>query len=333
MKPILLSLILCIALYNLSLAQTTQLPNQSPQLEEAAKLTAQVVRLYNEKKYDEALPLAKRTVEIREKELGKENELVASALGNLAMIYKAKKDYFNAEAPFRRVVKIREKILGPQHPGLHDYLINLAWVVYANNKSREAEELFQRAISIREQAFGMENIQTAVALQHLAVYYQKDGKPAKSIPVWQRIIAIREKSQGQNHRDVADAIEQCACAFAQNKQMDQAMPLWTQAEMIYYGTDSTRVPVTGGVLQGKALKRVQPQYPEAAKALKISGTVLVRVEIDESGAVTAARLLCGPDIISQASVEAAWKWSFSPTSVSGTPVRVRGTLTFNFTLQ
>ncbi|HZS05149.1 MAG TPA: TonB family protein [Blastocatellia bacterium] len=286
MKKLLSGFSLC--LFIIAPAQNSQSSgHQSPQQGEAARLHATVVKLYNEKKYDEALPLARRVVELRETELGKEHELLVASLVNLAMIYKARQDYFNAESAFRRAIKIREKISGEQSPLLHDHLIHLAWVIYANGNSRGAEEIFKRAISIREKAAGAESLQTAISLQNLAAFYQKDSHPAKAVPLWQRIVAIREKNLGENHRDVAEALEQCACAMEQNKQKDQATPLWSRANRIYYGVDRTEV--SGGALQGVALKRVQPAYPEAAKSMRISGTVLVRVEIDESGQVTAVR--------------------------------------------
>ncbi|MGH9754160.1 MAG: energy transducer TonB [Blastocatellia bacterium] len=91
--------------------------------------------------------------------------------------------------------------------------------------------------------------------------------------------------------------------------------------------------VTGGVLQGRAIHKEQPPYPAAAKAERLSGKVFIQVEIDETGKVTDAKILCGADLLAVASREAPLKWRFKPTSLSGKPVKVMGVLTFNFTLQ
>ena len=101
-------------------------PANSAALQEAAKLHAQVVQLYKENKLDEALPLAKRIVEIREKELSDGNHLLAVSYTNLAHIYRTKKKYDEAEKYFRRALKVEEKRLGKDHPELYDLLIEIA---------------------------------------------------------------------------------------------------------------------------------------------------------------------------------------------------------------
>lgn len=327
MKYILLTLLISACLNMVLLAQN----NQSAALEEAVRLHIQVVKLYQEQKYDEALPLAKRVISLREKELGKEHELLAPSLINLAMIYQAKQDYHQAESALRRAVRIREKVAGENSPQLTDSLIKLAWLDYAIGNTREAESLFTRAIAICEKAFGPDSPQTELPLQYLASLYQKTSKPDKAIPLWQRIIASREKNLGENHRDVAQAMEQCACALAQNRKDKEAWEMWRKARNIFYGID--QMGVTEEVLKGSALVRVQPVYPQAAKQLRISGAVLIQVKIDEAGLVSEAKILCGPDIISEAALEAARKWTFKPTLLADKPIKVEGILTFNFTLQ
>lgn len=87
---------------------------------------------------------------------------------------------------------------------------------------------------------------------------------------------------------------------------------------------------SGGVLQGSATKRVEPVYPPLAKAAKVSGAVVVEVTIDETGKVIEARAISGHPLLKDSAVEAAREWTFSPTQLSGVPVKVIGTLTFNF---
>src|SRR3712207_1762494 len=79
---------------------------QSAELAEADRLNAQVVNLYGERKYDEALPLAERVLSIREKALGPEHELVAGALRNLAELQLAKRKAKEAEATYQRYVSV-----------------------------------------------------------------------------------------------------------------------------------------------------------------------------------------------------------------------------------
>ena len=86
------------------------------------------------------------------------------------------------------------------------------------------------------------------------------------------------------------------------------------------------------MLQGAAIKRVQPSYPALAKAAEVSGSVVVEVIVDEEGNVESARAVNGHPLLRDAAIEAARRWQFTPTALAGSPVRVIGTITFNFTL-
>lgn len=96
--------------------------------------------------------------------------------------------------------------------------------------------------------------------------------------------------------------------------------------------DQTSQPqrVSGGVLAGKAISRAQPVYPQAARIAGVEGTVVVEVTIDEQGHVIAAHALSGPPMLQNAAVQAARRWVFARTLLSGVPVQVTGTITFNF---
>jgi TonB family protein len=88
--------------------------------------------------------------------------------------------------------------------------------------------------------------------------------------------------------------------------------------------------VSGGVLAGRAIYVVSPSYPAMAKQAGIEGSVVVEVVLDELGMVACARSISGHPLLREAAETAAWRWTFSPTLLEGTPVRVIGTITFNF---
>jgi TonB family protein len=91
--------------------------------------------------------------------------------------------------------------------------------------------------------------------------------------------------------------------------------------------------VSGGVLEGKAVSKPQPAYPQVAKAVKATGAVVVQVTVDEQGQVTEARAVSGHPLLRAAAESAARQARFTPTLLSGKPVKVSGTLTYNFVLE
>ncbi|MBV9211971.1 MAG: energy transducer TonB, partial [Acidobacteria bacterium] len=94
-----------------------------------------------------------------------------------------------------------------------------------------------------------------------------------------------------------------------------------------------KAPISGGVLNGKAISLPKPAYPAIAKTARASGTVVVQVTIDENGNVISANAISGPPLLRAAAVTAARGARFSPTKLSGQPVKVTGVINFNFTLQ
>jgi protein TonB len=105
--------------------------------------------------------------------------------------------------------------------------------------------------------------------------------------------------------------------------------------------------INGGILNGKAVKLVKPEYPDDVKASKIEGTVLVDIVIDENGNVASAAAVTEPvkmsqrdgtvneiepanPILREAAEKAALESKFSPTLLSGQPVKVRGRIVYVF---
>src|ERR1043166_1962476 len=91
-------------------------------------------------------------------------------------------------------------------------------------------------------------------------------------------------------------------------------------------------PVSGGVLNGKALSLPVPVYPQMAVRARTAGKVEVEVTVDENGKVISAQAVSGPSVLRDAAVDAARHARFSPTKLSGAPVKVVGLINYNFTL-
>ena len=91
-------------------------------------------------------------------------------------------------------------------------------------------------------------------------------------------------------------------------------------------------PVSGGVLNGTALNLPTPSYPEAAKRLRVSGLVTVEVIVDETGKVISAQATSGPSVLRDVATQAALRARFSPTKLSGQPVKVSGSINYKFAI-
>jgi len=91
--------------------------------------------------------------------------------------------------------------------------------------------------------------------------------------------------------------------------------------------------ISGGILNGKAISKPDPEYPAIAKAAHASGTVTVQVTLDETGKVVSAHAVSGHPLLQQAAVKAAYQARFTPMLLAGQPVKVTGIITYNFVAQ
>lgn len=106
----------------------------------------------------------------------------------------------------------------------------------------------------------------------------------------------------------------------------------TQDKPSKTGNDSTQEGKKDARVKGKLIEAPRPEYPPEAKEKKIEGTVAVSIVIGEEGKVISARATSGPEILHEASVAAAKKARFEPSTVNGKPVKVVGTMTYDFKL-
>lgn len=91
-----------------------------------------------------------------------------------------------------------------------------------------------------------------------------------------------------------------------------------------------RLPST--IISSKAIEKPAPPYPPIARAANMQGTVAVQIVIDERGSVINAKATSGPPLLMQAAVQAAYRARFTPTVLGGQPVKVTGSITYNFVL-
>ncbi len=97
------------------------------------------------KKYPLAEDCLQRSLNIREKILGKEHPDTADTLCDLGNLYTHKGEFDDAENYHQRALAIREKILENNHPDIAGSLNNLGSLYASKGELDKADEYFQRA--------------------------------------------------------------------------------------------------------------------------------------------------------------------------------------------
>jgi TonB family protein len=94
-----------------------------------------------------------------------------------------------------------------------------------------------------------------------------------------------------------------------------------------------RIRVSAGVMQGLLITKVQPIYPEAAKAAGAQGSVTLGALIGKDGTVQNLRIVSSDSLLlNQSALDAVKQWKYKRYHLNGTAVEVETTITVNFTL-
>lgn len=99
-------------------------------------------------RYNEAEPLLKHSLEMREKKFGADDLKIAESLNNLAALYSNLQRYDEAEPLLKRSLSILENTLGPDHPSVAQSLNNLASIYRILGRFDDAVPLLMRAQEI-----------------------------------------------------------------------------------------------------------------------------------------------------------------------------------------
>jgi CHAT domain-containing protein len=134
------------------------------------------------------VPLAQRALASQEKALGPDHPEVATALNNLAVLYRAQGRYADAEPLYKRALAISEKALGSDHPTVAQWLNNLANLYRDQGRYADAEPLYRRALAIGEKALGPGHPDVALFLNNLAYLCQAQGRYADALQLVQTTI-------------------------------------------------------------------------------------------------------------------------------------------------
>ena len=90
------------------------------------------------------------------------------------------------------------------------------------------------------------------------------------------------------------------------------------------------IRVGSNIQESKLIYKVDPVFPDAARAARISGIVILQITVAAEGNVLEARVLRGHPLLHQAAVEAVRQWRYSPTMLNGEAVPVIATVSLPF---
>jgi TonB family protein len=97
-------------------------------------------------------------------------------------------------------------------------------------------------------------------------------------------------------------------------------------------TPARLVELPPDAAEGSVIHRVEPEYPESARARKVQGKVVLKIRIQPDGAVDDVQLVSGDPLLAQAAINAVMQWKFKPETSNGELAETQTQVILNFRL-
>ncbi|MEA5449468.1 CHAT domain-containing tetratricopeptide repeat protein [Leptolyngbya sp. CCNP1308] len=245
------------------MAQTSPNAQIQDPLEHAEALHQQVIELYQAGRYQEAIPLAEKSLAIYREQLGERHPDVATSLNNLAGLYRDQGHYGEAEPLYQESLAIRREQLRENHPAVAQSLNNLAGLYRDQGHYGEAEPLYQESLAIYREQLGERHPAVAISLSNLALLYRDQGRYGEAEPLFQESLSIL-REQGERYPDVATSLNNLAGLYQDQGRYGEAEPLFQESLSILREQPGNYHPNVAASLNNlAALYQDQGRYGEA----------------------------------------------------------------------
>jgi CHAT domain-containing protein/Tfp pilus assembly protein PilF len=184
-------------------------------LQRARELDYKANDLLDRGNFDEAAKPANEALEIRERELGADDDLLWRPLNALARISREKADYSKAQALYLRALKIQERGSSAASDALFAILNNLGIVYDEAGDLDNAEVTWTRALAVGEKVWGPDQPIVANTLVNLANLSDQRADYAKAESLLERALGIAEKAYGPNHPGIATVLADLSGVYAE----------------------------------------------------------------------------------------------------------------------
>jgi non-specific serine/threonine protein kinase/serine/threonine-protein kinase len=188
--------------------------------------------------YDPATMHARRALEIRERELGREHPDTLDAINNLALRCTEGGATDEAEPLFLEAMRSRRRLLGEDDPATLDSMNNLAWLYWNERRFDEAEPIFVDTLARKRRVLGKDDPETLRTLNNLAMLYSDQGRLAEAEPLLVDALESRKRVLGVDAPDTLSSVNNLATCYFHQSRLDQA-------ELLFRETLASRKRVLG----------------------------------------------------------------------------------------
>ncbi len=182
-----------------------------------------------QKGYAEAERHLRRALEIRERDLGSNDTVVAATINDLGILFWVQREFVKAKPLFDSSIAIMERVLGPDHPRLALSLKNLGALYFMGEKYKDAEIVYERARTISEKTLGPIHLDLASIDHNLGEVYLAQGEYSDAEGFFRGSLAIKEEVLGDDDPSVAASLNGLANVYRDQGRYEESEPLYHRA--------------------------------------------------------------------------------------------------------
>lgn len=174
-------------------------------------LTNLAAVLTDKRAFEEAVPLFREALELRQKRLGPDDPLTIDSRNRLAMVLALMGDHASAEQIFQQTLVQRRNLYGKEHERVADALANIASIRRETGDYSGAEALERETLAMRRKLLGenhpwvgesMNNL--AVVLMDVAEYDEAESLLNKALVLWRDVLGSTHRNVGRAQANLAE---------------------------------------------------------------------------------------------------------------------------------
>ena len=260
-------------IYKIRLEEAHEATARENALFEARTAVETAEDLLKSQKYEAALPVAVRALEIAEKELKADDPFVGRTLTTLGFVQLRRGNYSVALSLLQRAVTVNEKSLGAEHQQTLDALFDLGLYYRFTNDFVKAGQIHRQILEIQERILGKDHKLVANILNSLGNLFNSLGDNARAESYLLRAMAITEKRLGAEDFQMGLIVNNLGVVCLDIKNYERAAEYFERALKIYEKTIGTENSIYSNALQNLGI--IYRNRKDYEKALELYERALV----------------------------------------------------------
>ncbi len=257
----------------------TQDLSQDEQLKLADTYISQIVQHIQKGRFQEALPLSQKALNITTEILGEKDPVTLSIMNYVGFIYQNLGHYSKALPFFEKGYSLSKEVLGEKHPNTLSRLNNLAVIYRYVGRLSEALPLFETAYHVSKEQLGEQNPSTLNRMNNLAIIYQELGRLSEALPLFETAYRVSKQVLGEKHYLNLTILDNFASSYQDVGRLTEALSLYEKSYHLSKEVFGEKQPHTLNTLNNlsliyKALGRLSEALPLAEKCYRLSKEVL-----------------------------------------------------------